>query len=193
MIPTSIPVLPQSVEVDQSLDQKFRQCFTGAPAAAGGARTKQVPLLAGSLRWGRAGSLDGLRVGADPGVGPEGWPRWSALPSGGVCAGGMRSALLLLPTPCFCSRLFRSGSWAFLVFLYLFVHNLSQLSMHPGIFSPISFFVFCCLRRGVSGCKPCSKGSQVLASLSISIFDETYIPSPQPLSVILMDTKVWKL
>ena len=30
-----------------------------------------------------------------------------------TCAGVMHSTPLLLPTPCFCPRLFRSGSWAF--------------------------------------------------------------------------------
>ena len=33
-------------------------------------------------------------------------------------AGGMDSALLLLPTPCFCSRLLKSRSWVILVSLY---------------------------------------------------------------------------
>ena len=43
----------------------------------------------------RAGSLNGVRVGAGPGVGPEGWPKWSAHPFGGGCAGGRHSTLLL--------------------------------------------------------------------------------------------------
>ena len=42
--------------------------------------------------------------------------------------------------PCFCSQLFRNGSWVLLVFLYL-VHNLPQLHMHAGsfFFSPLEF------------------------------------------------------
>ena len=36
-----------------------------------------------------------------------------------LSAGGMPSTLLLLPIPCFCYRLFKSGSWVFLVSLYL--------------------------------------------------------------------------
>ena len=64
--------------------------------------------------------------------------------------------------PCFCSRLFRSGSWAFLVFLYLVVHNLPQMCACTQLFLvPYSFFVFSCWRRRLSRCKPCSKGSQV--------------------------------
>lgn len=37
--------------------------------------------------------------------------------------------------PCFCSQLFRSGTWGFLIFLYL-VYNLPQLGMH-AVFSPL--------------------------------------------------------
>ena len=61
---------------------------------------------------------------------------------------------------CLCSWLFRSGSWAYLVFFYLF-HNLPQLSMHSVIFSP---FLFCCSRKYLSRYKHCSKGSQVPGS-----------------------------
>ena len=63
------------------------------------------------------------------------------------CVQGPRSG------PCFC----RNGSWV-LIFLYLTVHNLSQLHMHA---IPYNFSVFCCWRRQLSRCKPCSKGSQV--------------------------------
>ena len=34
-----------------------------------------------------------------------------------LSAGDMHSTLLLLPTPCFCSQLFRSGSWVFGLFV----------------------------------------------------------------------------
>ena len=47
----------------------------------------------------------------------------------------MHSTLLFLPTPCFCSQLFRSGSQVVLIFLYLVVYNLHQLWMHTVIFS----------------------------------------------------------
>ena len=52
------------------------------------------------------------------------------------------------PVPCFCFRLFRSGSWGFLVFLHLwgffglfvsFIQNLPPTAHHTVIFSPIMF------------------------------------------------------
>ena len=36
-----------------------------------------------------------------------------------MSAEGKHSILLLLPTPCLCSRLFKNGSWVLLVSLYL--------------------------------------------------------------------------
>ena len=76
-------------------------------------------------------------------MGWRGGLRWFAHPLVVSCAGGMRSTLLFLPTPCFCSWLFRSGSWVFgfcmllsricpnctytqlfLLFLFLFFINL---------------------------------------------------------------------
>ena len=74
-------------------------------------------------------------------------------------AGGMCSTLLLLPTPCFCSRLFKSGRWVFLVSL-----NLLGLEFAPActqlFLVPYSFFVFWCSRRGVSMCKHCSTAAK---------------------------------
>ena len=66
----------------------------------------------------------------DPGVGPEGWLRWSAHPFGGVgCRRHVQYAT------------FAPGSSevtvGFLVFLYLVVHNLPQLCMHTVMFSPL--------------------------------------------------------
>ena len=49
---------------------------------------------------GRAGPFYGVRVGVGPGVGLEGWLRWSAhTPLVLLCAGGMSSTLLLLLAP----------------------------------------------------------------------------------------------
>ena len=70
-----------------------------------------------------------MRVGAGPGVGLERWPGWSAHPFVALCAGGMRSTLLLLPA-------LQKWQLDFLVSLYLVVHNLPQLGMHAVIFSP---------------------------------------------------------
>ena len=65
------------------------------------------------------------------------------------------STLLLLPTPYFCSGLFKSDSWVFqsvCVFCSEFVPT-----VHAQLFLvPHGFFVFCCWRRGVSRCKHCS-------------------------------------
>ena len=72
-----------------------------------------------------------------------------------LCAGGMHSTLLLLPTPCLCSLLFRSGIWAFCIFLSIICPSCScgQLFLVP-----YSFFVFCCSRRCVSGASTAAKG-----------------------------------
>ena len=76
-----------------------------------------------------------------------------------LCAGRMRSKYpAFTANTCFCSRHFKSGSWVFWSLGIFFVQNLPQLHMPRVIFSPYSFFVFHCWRRGVSGCKHCSKG-----------------------------------
>ena len=53
-----------------------------------------------------------------------------------VCAGSIRSTLLLLPTPCV-ARGSSEVAVEFFGLLYLFVQNLPQLRMHAVIFSPI--------------------------------------------------------
>ena len=73
-----------------------------------------------------------------------------------LSSGGKLRTLLLLPTPSFCSRLFRNDSWVF-GFFASFVHNLPQLHMHAIVFSCLQF---CCLGRCLSRCKHCSKGPQ---------------------------------
>ena len=53
VILTRVLGLLQLIEIDYRPDKKFRQGFTGAPAAAGESGNKQqIPLLAQSLRWG---------------------------------------------------------------------------------------------------------------------------------------------
>ena len=69
---------------------------------------------------GRAGSLYGMRVGLDPRVGQKVWLRRSAYSLGGITC---RVHML-----CFCSWLFGSDSWVFLIFSYL-IHNFPQLHM----------------------------------------------------------------
>ena len=65
-----------------------------------------------------------------PGVGPEGWLRWSAHAFGGaVCRGHAQC-------PAFAPGSSRAAVGLFGLFLY-FVHNLPQLHMHTVIFSPL--------------------------------------------------------
>ena len=141
------------MEIDQGTVQKFRQGFTGAPAAAAGER-KQVtgPLLA--PRSGGEGSLYGVRVGVGPGVGQEWWLKWAAHPLVVLSARGLRRTLLLLPAP----QKWQLGFWSFCILLFIICPKCActQLFLVPYI-----FFVFCCLRRRLSRCKHCSKGSQV--------------------------------
>ena len=81
-----------------------------------------------------------------PGVGLEGW---FAHPLGGiVCRGHAQLPAFASDPLLFCSRLFKSGSWVFGPFVS-FVQNLPQLHIRSA---PYSFFVFCGLRRDVSGC-----------------------------------------
>ena len=55
-----------------------------------GAKQKQIAVsLACFLGCGQAGSLYGVRVGASPGVWPEGWLRWFAHPFGGALHRGL--------------------------------------------------------------------------------------------------------
>ena len=93
-----------------------------------------------------------------PGVGPEGWLKGLPTPLMVLCAGGMRCTLLLLPTPCFCSRLFRSGRWGF--GLILSPRICPDCTCMHLFLVPYSFFVFCCSRRPLFRCKLCSKGFQ---------------------------------
>ena len=58
--------------------------------------------------------------------------------------------------PCFCSKLFKSGSWVFQSCIF-WVLNLPQLLMH----AVMNFSVFCCMRRRVSRHMHCGEGSQV--------------------------------
>ena len=68
-----------------------------------------------------------------PGVGPEGWLKWSAhLFGGGVCNGHGQH-------PAFAPSSSEVAA-EILVFLYLTVHNLPQLRMHSSLV-PCSFFL----------------------------------------------------
>ena len=87
-----------------------------------------------------------------------------------LCAGGMCNILVFLLTPCFCSQLFRSGSWAFCILLSIIYPNYVSRTF----LVLFSFFVFCCsretfvqgqsLQKSVSGLRsqPVSQGTPCL-------------------------------
>ena len=92
------------------------------------------------------------------------------------CVQGMCSTQLLLPTPRFCSRFFKSGSCVFVVSVS-FVQNLSQLPCTQFFLVPRGFFVFCCSRRCVSRCKHCSTAangprSQLVSPAALSLAEK---------------------
>ena len=78
--------------------------------------------------------------------------------------------MLLLLTPSLCSRLLKSGQWWLLLLFGLFVSLGSRICPNCACIQlflvPCSFFVFCCLRRGMSRSKHCTKGSQIPACLT---------------------------
>ena len=89
-----------------------------------------------------------------PGVGPQGWLRRFATPLVGLSAGGMCSTLLLLPTPSFCSCLFRSRNQDFFFFFWSFhicFPIICPNCTHAQLFlDPYNFFIFCCSRKGLT-------------------------------------------
>lgn len=82
------------------------------------------------------------------------------------CAGSVRSTPLLLPTICFCSRLFRSGLWGFFRFLFFLILSMICCSclLTQLFLSPYIFFVAHCWGRHLSTCKPLQPRSPGLRS-----------------------------
>ena len=72
--------------------------------------------------------------------------------------------------PCFSSWLFKSSSWVFLVSLYLLSILLPQPPSLQLFLVPYSIFLFCCWRKGVCSCDPCSRLARVPACLNLSSF-----------------------
>ena len=101
--------------------------------------------------------LYGVRVGVCPGVGPDGWLRWSAHPFGGVVCKGHAQC------PAFAPGSSRAAVGLFGLFVSFGSRICPSCACTQLFLVPYSFFVFCCSRRGVSRCKHCSKGSQVPA------------------------------
>ena len=133
----------------------------GAPAATGEAK-QETGALARSLMAGQDGFLHGVRVGVCPGVGRRGGLGVLPIPLVVLCAGGMGSTLLLL-------RALQKWQLGFLVVLYLLSRICPSCACTQLFLAPYSFLVFYCLRRGVSRCKPCSKGFQVPACLTFKV------------------------
>ena len=79
-------------------------------------------------------------------------------PSVVLCAGGMRSTLLLLPA----FQRQQLGFWSLFISLSIICPKCTCTQL---FLVPYSFFVFCCSRRCLSRCQHCSKGSQVPACL----------------------------
>ena len=68
--------------------------------------------------------------------------------------------------PCFCSGLFRSGSWTFGLYSTVFSIICPKCKYILQLFLALyHFFLCCCWGRHLSRCKHCSQGSQVLVCL----------------------------
>ena len=104
---------------------------------------------------GQAHPLNGVRVGAEPWVRPEGWLRWSAHPLGGAVCRDLALYSAFAPGTSEVAVRF----WSFWILLLLICSSCACMQL---LLVPYSFFVFCCLRRHLSRCKLCSKGFQVL-------------------------------
>ena len=119
LLPTRALGLPQSTEIDQRPDKKFRQGFTGAPVAPGGVRTNnRFPGVLPEGGRGGACSVHGMRVGMCPGVGPEGWLRRFAHPSGGVVCRGHAQYPAFVPNTLFLLQALQKWQLGFVVSLY---------------------------------------------------------------------------
>ena len=117
--------------------------------------------------------LIGVRAGGCQRLDQRGDSGGLLTPLVALCAGGMCNILVFLLTPCFCSQLFRSGSWAFWAFcILLSIIYPNYVSMTFLVL--FSFFVFCCsretfvqgqsLQKSVSGLRsqPVSQGTPCL-------------------------------
>lgn len=105
--------------------------------SSSGEQEQATDSLACSLPEGRwTCSPYGVRVGVCSGAGPEGWLKWFA---------GGGHAQYPAFTPCFCSTLFKRGSWVFLT--VSFVHNLPQPCILAVTFSPIVSLHWVALRE----------------------------------------------
>ena len=120
----------------------FFVCFWARPLPQQreGKNKQQIPLLTLSEGWTNSFLIWG-EVGVFPGAG---WRVGSVVCPLLVvlCVVGIPSTLLLLPTPCFCSGLFNSGSWIF-GFFVSFDQNSPQLLMHAVSLCSVAWGELC--------------------------------------------------
>ena len=122
----------------------------------------QVSLLI--AQNGQAGSLHGVRVGVCTRFRLERWFRRFAHPFVGIGYKGMH------PTFAISSSEVVVGGFLFFVFLYFFIHNLSQIFMHAVLYSPLWFICMLLLEETFIQVKPYSKWLQGLACLKKTPF-----------------------
>ena len=105
-----------------------------------------------------------------PVVRPEGWLRQFAHPFGGVVCGGHAQYPAFSPNTLFLLLALQKWQLDFLVFLYLFVHNLPHLRMHSYFQSHIISLYFVAGGDICPGASISAKGarSQVPACLTVS-------------------------
>ena len=126
VIPTRVLGLPQSIEIDQRLDKKFRQGFIGAPAAAGRNENKLTVSLALSLGWMRWFLIWGEGRGGSRGQARGGGLGVLSTPLVVLSAGGQAQYPAYAPDTLFLHPALQKWQLGFLVSLYL-VQNLPQM------------------------------------------------------------------
>ena len=130
---------------------------------AGGSKNKKQVLSLAPQNRGRAGWASSFLIwgeGRDVSRGQAGKVAQVIYsPLCGVECWGHAQHPVLLPTPSFCSRIFRNGSWDFC----LLVQNLPQLHMHHYFYSRIISLYFLAQGQMCPGASiaACIKGSQV--------------------------------
>ena len=163
---TRVLRLSQSIEIDQRPNKKFRQGFTGAPAAAGGSRNRQgVPLLPRPLK----GPSSFLIWGEGRGV-LAGWLRGLAHFLGSVVLGACAVPSFFSDTQCF---LLSVGCFGLCVFWPRICPNCActQLFQSHVFLCILQLQVRCVqvqtLQQRVSGPRPVSPGRNAMFIISI--------------------------
>ena len=116
-----------------------------------------------------------------PGVRLEGWLRCFAHPFGGVVCRVLQHPIF----PHHSSEVAVGFFWSFCILLSIICPNCTCMQL---FLVPYSFFVFCCLRRRLSRCKNCSKGSQVPGP---SLSQNDYFPNVKAYNIAVVITMVF--